>query len=67
RQAIRKGGLDDLSQILAVVDSSGALEYTMARARAEAAQAAKCLSGLVDSSHKTALTLLTEVAVARVS
>ncbi|WP_372982529.1 octaprenyl diphosphate synthase [Marinobacter sediminum] len=67
RQAIRKGGLDDLSQIVAIVESSGALEYTMARARAEAAQAAECLSGLADSSHKTALTLLTELAVARVS
>ncbi len=67
RQAIRKGGLDDLSKIVAVVESSGALEYTMARARAEAAQAAECLSGLGESSHKTALTLLTEVAVARVS
>ena len=67
RQAIRKGGLDDLSQIVAIVESSGALEYTMARARAEAAHAAECLSGLADSSDKTALTLLTEVAVARVS
>ncbi|WP_203301785.1 octaprenyl diphosphate synthase [Marinobacter sediminum] len=67
RHAIRKGGLDDLSQIVTVVESSGALEYTMARARAEAAQAAECLSGLGESSHKTALTLLTEVAVARVS
>lgn len=67
RQAIRKGGLDDLSQILGVVERSGALEYTMARARAEAAKAADCLSGLADSAHKTALELLTEVAVARVS
>ncbi|MBW0149418.1 octaprenyl diphosphate synthase [Marinobacter arenosus] len=67
RQAIRKGGLDDLSSILAVVESSGALEYTMARARAEAGMAANCLAGLTDSAHKTALELLTDVAVARVS
>ena len=67
RQAIRKGGLDDLSDILKVVESSGALEYTMARARAEATKAADCLASLDDSAHKTALTLLTEVAVARVS
>lgn len=67
RQAIRKGGLDDLSGILAVVENSGALEYTMSRARAEAAMAADCLTGLPDSAHKTALELLTEVAVARVS
>ena len=67
RQAIRKGGLDDLSRILEIVDRSGALDYTMARARAEATRAAECLADLPDSSHKQALTLLTEVAVARVS
>ncbi|MBW7473082.1 octaprenyl diphosphate synthase [Marinobacter sp. M216] len=67
RQAIRKGGLDDLSRILAVVESSGALEYTMTRARDEATKAADCLSSLPDSPHRTALELLTEVAVARVS
>ena len=67
RQAIRKGGLDDLSSILDIVDQSGALDYTMARARAEAARAAECLAELPDSDHKHALTLLTEVAVARVS
>ncbi|MBW4936416.1 octaprenyl diphosphate synthase [Marinobacter sp. F4206] len=67
RQAIRKGGLNDLSSILKVVETSGALEYTMTRARAEAAKAAGCLTGLPDSAHRTALELLTEVAVARVS
>jgi len=67
RQAIRKGGLDDLPAILAVVESSGALEYTMAKAREQAALAADCLNTLPESAYKESLTLLTELAVARVS
>ncbi|KAA1171679.1 octaprenyl diphosphate synthase [Marinobacter salinexigens] len=67
RQAIRKGGLDDMPRILSIVESSGALEYTMQRAREEAHKAAACLENLTDSEHKEALKLLTQVAVARVS
>jgi octaprenyl-diphosphate synthase len=67
RQAIRKGGLDDLPRILQIVNRSGALEYTMAKAREQASLAANCLSTLPQSDHKEALALLTEIAVARVS
>ena len=67
RQAIRKGGLEDLPAILAIVESSGALEYTMQRAREEADKARACLTLLQPSPHKEALELLTEVAVARVN
>lgn len=67
RQAIRKGGLDDLPRILQIVNRSGALEYTMAKAREQAALAAACLKGLPESDHKESLGLLTEIAVARVS
>ncbi|KPQ01861.1 octaprenyl diphosphate synthase [Marinobacter sp. HL-58] len=67
RQAIRKGGLDDLPRILQIVNRSGALEYTMAKAREQAALAAACLKALPESDHKEALGLLTEIAVARVS
>ncbi|PXX89365.1 octaprenyl diphosphate synthase [Marinobacter vulgaris] len=67
RQAIRKGGLDELPAILKIVASSGALEYTMAKAREQAALAAACLNTLPESDHKEALALLTEIAVARVS
>ncbi len=67
RQAIRKGGLDDLPRILEIVNHSGALEYTMAKAREQAALAAACLNTLPESDHKEALTLLTDIAVARVS
>lgn len=67
RQAIRKGGLDDLPQVLKLVETSGALEYTMQRAKAEAAKASDALNALAPSPHKEALELLTQVAVARVS
>lgn len=67
RQAIRKGGLDDLPRILDIVNRSGALEYTMARAKAEAQAALDCLEAIPDSEHRQALALLTDVAVARVS
>ncbi|MBL3558266.1 MULTISPECIES: octaprenyl diphosphate synthase [Marinobacter] len=67
RQAIRKGGLDDLPRILQIVNRSGALEYTMGKAREQAALAAACLKTLPESDHKESLGLLTEIAVARVS
>ncbi|HEY9120549.1 MAG TPA: octaprenyl diphosphate synthase [Marinobacter sp.] len=67
RQAIRKGGLDDLPRILQIVNRSGALEYTMEKAREQAALAAACLKAIPESDHKEALVMLTEIAVARVS
>ncbi|MCG7201310.1 octaprenyl diphosphate synthase [Marinobacter pelagius] len=67
RQAIRKGGLDDLPAILQIVRDSGAIEYTMAKAREQAELARSCLDGVEDSGHRDALELLTEVAVARVN
>ena len=67
RQAIRKGGLDDLHAILQIVDRSGALEYTMAKAREQATLAAACLDALPASDHRNAMTLLADLAVSRVS
>ncbi|RBP29183.1 octaprenyl-diphosphate synthase [Marinobacter pelagius] len=67
RQAIRKGGLDDLPAILKIVQESGAIEYTMTKAREQAELARACLDGLESSGHREALELLTEVAVARVN
>ncbi|TNE71503.1 MAG: octaprenyl diphosphate synthase [Gammaproteobacteria bacterium] len=67
RQAIRKGGLDDLPQILAIVEKSGAIDYTMARAREQAQLARDCIEALAPSAHRDSLELLTDVAVARVS
>ncbi|SFM60770.1 octaprenyl diphosphate synthase [Marinobacter zhejiangensis] len=67
RQAIRKGGLEQLEQIVSIVDRSGALEYTMDRAREEATKAKDCLQYLPSSPSREALELLTEIAVARVN
>jgi len=67
RQAIRKGGLDDLSRVLTIVQSTGALDYTMDKAREQARSALACLDSLQDSTYCGALKLLTEVAVARIS
>lgn len=67
RQAIRKGGLDDLTRIVAIVEATGALDYTLQKAREEAAKAADCVAGLAPSAHREALELLTQVAVSRVS
>ncbi|MBN7770509.1 polyprenyl synthetase family protein [Marinobacter daepoensis] len=67
RQAIRKGGLDDLPKVLAIVKASGAIEYTMTKAREQAQFARELLNCLPESDHRQALELLTDVAVARVS
>ncbi|MDI9246769.1 octaprenyl diphosphate synthase [Marinobacter sp. CHS3-4] len=67
RHAIRKGGLDDLPKILDVVDRSGALDYTLKRAREEAQAALNCLDALPQSGYREALVMLTDVAVARIS
>ncbi|MBJ6138669.1 octaprenyl diphosphate synthase [Marinobacter litoralis] len=67
RQAIRKGGLDDLPKVLSIVKASGAIEYTMNKAREEAETARNLLNCLPDSPYRDALEALTEAAVARVS
>ncbi|WP_278350801.1 octaprenyl diphosphate synthase [Marinobacter nauticus] len=67
RQAIRKGGLDDLPKVLDIVKASGAIEYTMTKAKEQAQIARDLLTCLPGSEHRKALELLTEVAVARVS
>ncbi|MEX0605233.1 MAG: polyprenyl synthetase family protein [Marinobacter sp.] len=67
RTAIRQGGLKDLPAILAIVERSGAINYTLELAQEHATKAGKCLESLPDSPHKQALGLLTELAVARVA
>jgi octaprenyl-diphosphate synthase len=65
RQAIRKGGLDDLDRICGIVSASGALDYTLELAREQATLAAQCTQLLPDSPAKGALLSLTELAVSR--
>lgn len=67
RQAIRKGGLDDLSPIMNIVKATGAIEYTQEKAQAEADKAIAALNALLDSSFKDTLVQLAEIAVKRKS
>lgn len=66
RQAILKGGLDDLSQIIEIVHQSGALEYCQQRATQETELAIQALDALPDSPYRTALIKLAELALHRI-
>ncbi|MBA1189003.1 octaprenyl-diphosphate synthase [Pseudomonas entomophila] len=65
RQAIQKGGLEDLERIRAAVEVSGALDYTARLARDYVARAIACLEVLPASECRDALVELSEFAVAR--
>ena len=65
RQAIQKGGLEDLESIRNAVEASGALDYTAQLARDYVARAIKCLEALPASEYRDALVELSEFAVAR--
>lgn len=65
RQAIRKGGLDDLDPILAIVRKTGAIEYTQQQAQKHADQAIEALKPLADSSFVETLKQLADIAVKR--
>lgn len=65
RQAIVDGGLDQLDNIQAVIESTGALQYTAKRAQEAADLAIAALSELADSDHKRALVAIVEFAIRR--
>jgi len=65
RQAIQKGGLEDLEQIRVAVEESGALKYTAELARDYVKRAIACLEVLPASEYRDALVELSEFAVAR--
>lgn len=67
RQAIRKGGLDDLQPIMDIVKETGAIEYTQQKAQHEADLAIEALSSLSDTSFKETLIHLANIAVKRKS
>lgn len=67
RQAIRKGGLDSLEPVLAIVKKTGALDYTREQAYLCSEKAKACLEVLPASAYKDALLLLTDVALGRKS
>lgn len=65
RQAIRKGGLDDLQPIIEIVKQTGAIDYTKQKAQQQADCAKNYLDILPDSSFKTTLEQLTATAADR--
>ncbi len=65
RKAILEGGLDQLDKITAIIESTGALQYTSARAQEAADLAIGALSEIPDSDFKQALIAIAEFAVRR--
>jgi octaprenyl-diphosphate synthase len=65
REAIEKGGLDNIAAITSAIESTGAIAYTAELARRHAATAKEALALLPDSSHKQAMLGLADFAVER--
>lgn len=65
REAIEVGGLDRLEEVLAAIESTGAIAYTESAARREGDLAVAQLDSLEDSSYKQALVALAGFAVER--
>ena len=65
RDAIVDGGLEQLDKIQAIIESTGALDYTARRAHEAADQAIGVLANIPDSEYKQALISIAEFAVKR--
>lgn len=65
RAAIQAGGLDKMDEIHDVIESTGALQYTTARAQEAADVAINALSGIPDSDYKRAMIAIADFAVRR--
>jgi len=65
RSAIEAGGLDHMEEIHGVIESTGAIQYTVARAQEAADVAINALSGIPDSDYKQAMIAIAEFAVRR--
>ncbi|HEY6863902.1 MAG TPA: octaprenyl diphosphate synthase [Burkholderiales bacterium] len=65
RQAIEHGGRGEFGDVLAAIQSTGALDYARAKATEEAKTARDALAPLADSKHKECLLELATFAVER--
>ncbi len=65
REAIQQGGLDSLPRVLAAIESTGGLNYTLKLAQRETDLALAALEPIPESVHKDALKKLAMFAVAR--
>ena len=63
--AVEQGDRGKMNEILSIVRSTGALEYTFDLARSQARQAQSSLAGLPDNKYRTALGKLAEFAIIR--
>ncbi len=63
--AIENGEREKISEILSIVQSTGALDYTLTRAKKQARLAVSALVPVNDNEYKEALTQLAEFAVIR--
>ncbi|WP_396588833.1 octaprenyl diphosphate synthase [Bermanella sp. R86510] len=65
RQAIRKGGTDQLSDIIKIVQRCGAIDYTQQKAQEHVDLANNAIACLTDSPAKQALATLAHMAINR--
>lgn len=65
RHAIVEGGLDQLARITAIIESTGALQYTADKAREAADLAIASLKGIPESEFRHALINLAELSIQR--
>ena len=67
RQAIRKGGTENLAEIIEIVQSCGAIDYTNQKAREHVNAAQAAINVLPECPAKQALHALAEMALSRSS
>ena len=65
RQAIRKGGLDDLTPVIEIVQRNGSVDYTREQAQDQIRKAKHAIAGLEDTSFKETLLQIADMAIAR--
>jgi octaprenyl-diphosphate synthase len=65
RKAIENGGHENMSAVLAAIESTGSISYTAQAAQREARQAVTALDPLPSSTYKEALYSLAEFSVSR--
>jgi octaprenyl-diphosphate synthase len=63
--AIRNGGVENLSEMLQLVDATGALEYTSEQANTQRCEAMLCLNNVADSEFKDSMSTLVNFVVDR--
>ncbi|HSW92929.1 MAG TPA: polyprenyl synthetase family protein [Gammaproteobacteria bacterium] len=65
RQAIQKGSTKNIDSILAIIESTGAIEYTLHAAKQQIREATNSLNHIPESPYRQALHDLAEFVVAR--